>query len=391
MSSSRYTLFDTPIGVCGVAWHTRGNGKSKVTVTAFQLPEKSSRFAEERLAGISGGRPAKSLPAAVRALIESVHHHTSGIPQDFRKVSLALEDVPPFAQSVYTLARTIPPGETMTYGELATALDQPGAARAVGQALGKNPIPLLVPCHRVLAAGGKGGGFSAHGGLSTKTRLLELEGVTLGAPPVLETSADLRRATKALRAQDPVLAAIMTKPLRFSRKTEKSPYQTLLEAVASQQLSPKAASTILDRVCGLYLLSEFPTPEDLLATPDELLRGAGLSTAKTKAWKDLAAKTLDGTVPAYRELKKMSDREIIKRLTPIYGVGRWTIEMMLIFNLGRQDVLAVDDYALRRAAMLAYDLPEIPTPKEFFLMGNAWRPYRSVASLYLWNHLDEND
>jgi 3-methyladenine DNA glycosylase/8-oxoguanine DNA glycosylase len=179
----------------------------------------------------------------------------------------------------------------------------------------------------------------------------------------------------------------MVESIAFNPKSEQSPYATLFEAVVHQQLSPKAATTILGRVKAIYPGSTIPEPGDLLKTPDRLLRGAGLSKAKTAALKDLAAKTLDGTVPSSEKIAALSDDEITRRLTSIYGVGRWTVEMLLIFNLGRMDVFPVDDYALRKSVADVYGMKDIPTPKQLDALGELWRPLRTVATLYLWNSI----
>ena len=276
----------------------------------------------------------------------------------------------------------------MTYGELAAAMKRPAASRAVGQALGKNPIPLIIPCHRVLASGNKPGGFSAFGGFATKLKMLNLEGATIGPPPVIKSIGELKRAAALLRKKDPRLGRILSRPIDFRLRPGHSPYATLVEAVVHQQLSPKAAATILGRVIDLYPGSAIPKPADLLKTPDDRLRSAGLSRSKTKALKDIAAKTTDGTVPSLKEIALLSNEEIIERLTSIYGVGQWTVEMMLIFNLGRMDVLPVDDYALRKSIAAVFRRKQALTPKQARTLGEAWRPYRTVASLYLWNFLN---
>jgi 3-methyladenine DNA glycosylase/8-oxoguanine DNA glycosylase len=179
----------------------------------------------------------------------------------------------------------------------------------------------------------------------------------------------------------------MARPIEFKPKSEHSSYATLFEAVVHQQLSPKAATTILGRVKAIYPGSTIPEPGDLLKTPDRLLRGAGLSRAKTASLKDLAAKTLDGTVPSPEKIVALTDHEITRRLTAIYGVGRWTVEMLLIFNLGRIDVFPVDDYALRKSVADLYGMKDIPTPKQLDALGEPWRPLRTVATLYLWNSI----
>jgi 3-methyladenine DNA glycosylase/8-oxoguanine DNA glycosylase len=251
--------------------------------------------------------------------------------------------------------------------------------------MGKNPVPLIIPCHRVLAAGNKPGGFSAHGGLSTKTKMLEIEGAAMGPPVVMKSKKDLLRAAELLKKKVSRLAPLLSKPIEFRLRPGHSPYQTLIEAVVHQQLSPKAAATILNRLMELFPGSKIPEPAELLKIPAARLRSAGLSRSKTKALKDIASKTLDGTVPSSKKIISLGNEEIIERLTSIYGVGRWTVEMMLIFNLGRMDVLPVDDFALRKSIAAVFGMRKIPTPSQSGAMGEAWRPYRTVASLFLWN------
>jgi 3-methyladenine DNA glycosylase/8-oxoguanine DNA glycosylase len=177
----------------------------------------------------------------------------------------------------------------------------------------------------------------------------------------------------------------MTGPIPFRVQPTQSPYQTLFSAIVHQQLAPRAAATILERVKAIHGEGTIPEPTVLLDTPTRLLRDAGLSTSKTAAVQDLAVKTLDGTVPSSKEIVTLRDEEIINRLTSIYGIGRWTVQMLLIFNLGRIDVLAVDDFALMARAGDLYGMKQPPTPKQLLQMGELWRPYRTVASLYLWN------
>ena len=167
------------------------------------------------------------------------------------------------------------------------------------------------------------------------------------------------------------------------------PFDALAESIAYQQLSGKAAATIFGRVRALYPKRKWLDPEQLLATPDESLRAAGLSRAKTAALKDLAAKTIDGTVPAGRALMRMSDDEIITRLTAVRGIGRWTVEMLLLFDLGRPDVWPVDDYGVRKGFAKTFGRRKLPTPKQLMKVGEKWRPYRSVAAWYLWRALDQ--
>jgi len=166
------------------------------------------------------------------------------------------------------------------------------------------------------------------------------------------------------------------------------PFDALAESIAYQQLSGKAAATIFGRVRALYPKRKWLDPEQLLATPDETLRAAGLSRAKTAALKDLAAKTIDGTVPSGRALIRMTDDEIITRLTTVRGIGRWTVEMLLLFDLGRPDVWPVDDYGVRKGFAKTFGRRKLPTPKQLMKFGEKWRPYRSVAAWYFWRALD---
>ena len=167
------------------------------------------------------------------------------------------------------------------------------------------------------------------------------------------------------------------------------PFDALAESVAYQQLSGKAAATIWGRVRALYPKKKYLDPKLVLATPHRKLRAAGLSRSKIAALKDLAAKTIDGTVPTARALACMSDEEIIARLTAVRGVGRWTVEMLLLFDLGRPDVWPVDDYGVRKGFAKTFGRRKLPTPKQLMKIGEKWRPYRSVAAWYFWRALDQ--
>ncbi|MEO6036209.1 MAG: DNA-3-methyladenine glycosylase [Verrucomicrobiota bacterium] len=167
-----------------------------------------------------------------------------------------------------------------------------------------------------------------------------------------------------------------------------SPFQSLVRSVAYQQLTGKAAATILGRVKALFPGQKFPEPEGLVKISDAELRGAGLSRAKVAAVKEIAAQTLTGLVPTAREIRKLSNEEIIERLTTIRGVGPWTVEMLLMFRLGREDVLPITDYGVRKGFALTYKLKELPSPKELLAHGEKWRPYRTTAAWYLWRALN---
>jgi len=175
MKRAAYCLFETPLGVCGLGWLDTGDSRTIPAVAFLQLPEATPQDTGQRIAQEFGGSRTNKLPLAITQVIQKIGRHLRGELQDFRDVPLNLCAVGPFDQQVYRATLQIPAGETRSYGELAKALGRPGQARAVGQALARNPIPIIIPCHRVVAAGGRFGGFSAPGALLTKTKLLAIE------------------------------------------------------------------------------------------------------------------------------------------------------------------------------------------------------------------------
>jgi 3-methyladenine DNA glycosylase/8-oxoguanine DNA glycosylase len=203
--------------------------------------------------------------------------------------------------------------------------------------------------------------------------------------------ADMKRAIDHLASTHPRFAELIAQSRRFdvvARPTMR-PFDSLAESIVYQQLSGKAAATIFGRVRALYGRKKWLDPKLVLATPDEKLRACGLSRSKTAALKDLAAKAIDGTVPSSRALVRMADEEIIERLTTVRGIGRWTVEMMLIFDLGRLDVWPVADYGVQKGFAKTFGRRKLPTKKQFEKIGNKWRPYRSVAAWYFWRALDK--
>ena len=197
-------------------------------------------------------------------------------------------------------------------------------------------------------------------------------------------------ALKHLAANDPVMRRLIRDfgPCGLVPETRRSPFQSLVQAVAHQQLNGTAANAILARFKKLFPGRRFPRPEDLSSVSDDDLRGVGFSRAKILAIRDIAAKTLDGVVPASRQIVKLSDNEIIERLTEVRGVGRWTVEMLLIFQLGRPDVLPADDFGVRNGFRHAYKKRDLPTPKEVLAHGERWRPHGTTAAWYLWRVAD---
>ena len=169
----------------------------------------------------------------------------------------------------------------------------------------------------------------------------------------------------------------------------REPYEALVRAIAHQQLHGRAAELILGRFLAHHSDAAFPTPAAVAAMPDGALRACGFSGAKIAAIRDITAHALDGRVPAGAELADLTDDALIERLVRIRGVGRWTVEMLLIFTLGRPDVLPVDDFAVREGWRLINALPAQPKPRELAAIGQAWSPWRSTAAWYLWRAADE--
>lgn len=201
---------------------------------------------------------------------------------------------------------------------------------------------------------------------------------------------DHEDAHRHISGSHPRMAELLARSRRYEIAPTLSirPFDALAESIAYQQLSGKAAATIWKRVRALYPGRKYLDPKLVLATPDEKLRGAGLSRSKVAALKDLAAKTIDGTVPSARALAKMSDEEIISRLITVRGIGRWTVEMLLLFDLGRPDVWPVHDYGVQKGFAKTFGKRKLPTPKQLMKHGEKWRPYRSVAAWYFWRALD---
>jgi O-6-methylguanine DNA methyltransferase len=387
MADQGFALFDTEIGRCGIAWNERG-------IAGVQLPEARESATRTRLrkrfpdaVESAPSPPVLRAQAGIVALLR-------GEPSDLSGARLDMSGVPPFHARVYEAARRVPPGATLSYGEIAKQIGSPGSARAVGQALGRNPFAIIVPCHRVLAAGGKLGGFTAEGGVTTKQRMLAIEGATKAVPaPAREDGLlfDPRAAMRHLRRADDKLARLIASvgPCRMSLKAAPSLFYALSEAITYQQLNARAAQTIFGRVQGLFpRAKQGATPKHVMRASDEALRGAGLSRSKLLALRDLAEKAHGRAIPTFEEARALPDDEIVERLTSVRGIGRWTAEMFLMFHLGRPDVLPVDDYGVRKGFAVAFRKRALPKPKDLLAYGERWRPYRTAASWYLWRAAD---
>ncbi|HTF90789.1 MAG TPA: methylated-DNA--[protein]-cysteine S-methyltransferase [Planctomycetota bacterium] len=395
-----HTLFDSKIGALGVAWSERG-------LIGVQLPEKTRAKTAARIAARAGSKPGEA-PAWVAAAVEEMRALVAGGAADLDHVPLDVADVPKFHGRVYAALRKLRAGETCTYAELAAKAGSPAAARAVGQAMRRNPWPLVVPCHRVLAAGDRLGGFSAAGGIELKARLLRAESAPaaklLATPKsrtiVARATKTARRAPKSLgfdaelalshlRQSDAQLAALIDRvPFSLELSPYTSTFEALLRTIVYQQLNGKAASTIHGRVVEL-LPGKRIDPRALLAIEETALRGAGLSRAKVAAARDLAQRSVAGEIPDREELAAMSDEEVVERLTVVRGIGRWSVEMLLMFWLGRPDVLPVGDFGVKNGFMVLMKRRAMPTERALELHARRWRPFRSVASWYMWRAVDE--
>lgn len=198
-------------------------------------------------------------------------------------------------------------------------------------------------------------------------------------------------AIRHLRKKDKSLSQLIKNlgSLEFKPKKNIQPFEALVESIVYQQLHGKAAATIFRRVKDLFPSKKFPTPDQFLKMPLPKLRSAGLSEAKAKAILDLSQKTKEGLIPSRAKILKLSDEEVVDRITQVRGIGRWTVEMLLIFKLGRPDILPSTDYAIRKAFSKLTRKKNLAPPKTILAYGERWRPYRTFAALYLWKSLDE--
>jgi DNA-3-methyladenine glycosylase II len=209
--------------------------------------------------------------------------------------------------------------------------------------------------------------------------------MTINTPPN-NLAFELSDALRHLSERDEILRSLIaeTAPFQIDVADAQSPYEVLLESIAYQSISGKAAATIFGRIKALGANGRPPSPQQMLKIPAPKLRKAGLSGAKVLAMKDLAKKALSGIVPTYDEALNLSDDELVQRLVSVRGIGAWTVEMFLIFRLGRPDVLPIHDLGVKKGWSVAYGKKHMPKPKELLEFGERWRPYRTVASWYMW-------
>jgi methylated-DNA-[protein]-cysteine S-methyltransferase len=383
---SSFTKVRTDLGTLAIGFTDRG-------ISRVLLPGADWHDLGPADLDRAGLKTEAKAPIEIAKVARALQAHIAGQAQDFSGAALDTSGLPPFLLKVQRAAQAIPPGQTRTYGELAVLAGSAKAARAAGRAMATNPWPIIVPCHRVFARAGFGQ-YSAGSGVHTKLRLLWREGYRGRTSNV---SFDEHAAVAHLKEADPRLGKLIDRvgPFTMQASAPKArggpaPFAALARAIVAQQLSGKAAATIYGRVAALLGQDSIDDPAAVLALPTAKLRSAGLSQNKTLALLDLAAHAKDGTLPARTEMEAMSDAAIIERLTQIRGIGAWSAQMLLMFYLGRPNILPVADLGVRKGFAIAYGSRGLPNAQTIEKVARAWSPYASVASWYLWRAVEIN-
>ncbi len=361
---------NTSFGACGIGWQPDG-------IDLLQLPDRDASAMLARLQQLAPTRPLTAdAPAFVLDAARMIQQYFSGDIPDFKTVPVVYPKNSS-ARKTYDALRNIPAGNTITYGELAKRSGHPNAARAVGRRMAQNPVPLIVPCHRVLPKSGGLGGFSAGEGVSLKARMLHLEGYHF--------SEKHHRALMHLSECDPKMKDLSHRygpylPLLVDPGDH---YSALIEIILSQQVATQAAKTICSRFRKLTNNNTFPSAEKILTLSEEDFRATGISKQKASYIRDLAEKVLQQELPL-KQLWRYSDEEVIQVLTKVRGLGRWSAQMFLLFQLKRLDLLPVDDLGFRNGLAELYGEKHIATADAMKAFAKIWQPYRSVACWYLW-------
>ena len=381
---SFFTKVRTDLGTLAIGFGERGI--SRVLLPGADWHDLGP--ADLARAGLKTEAPA---PPAIAKVAKALQVHIGGEAQDFSGAALDTNGLPPFLLRVQRAAQAIPAGQTRTYGELAALAGSAKAVRAAGRAMATNPWPIIVPCHRVFARSGFGE-YSAGSGVHTKLRLLWREGYRGRTSNV---AFDEHAAIAHLRNADPRLGKLIDRagPFTMQATAPKSrggpaPFTALASAIIAQQLSGKAAATIYGRVAALLGNGSIHDPAAVLALPPPKLRGAGLSQNKTLALLDLAAHAVASRLPTRAEMESMSDTDIVERLTQVRGIGEWSAQMLLMFYLGRPNVLPVADLGVQKGFALTYHRRELPSAEAIARAALVWSPFASVASWYLWRAVE---
>ncbi len=378
-----FTKVRTDLGTLAVGFSERGI--SRVTLSADWSELGASDLRRHGL------REDSTPPRAVAEVAKALQDHIAGRPQDFSAVALDTTEIPPFLLRVQRAAQAIPVGQTSSYSDLAKAAGSPSAARAAGRAMSSNPWPIIVPCHRVLPRIGFGG-YSAGSGVPTKLRLLWREGYRGRTSNV---AFDEHAAVEHLRQADARLGAMIDRVGPFTLQATApnprggpSPFVALARAIVFQQLAGKVAATIYARVAALMGADSIDDPRDVLGLSPARLRAAGLSENKARALTDLARHAQDGSLPSRAEMQSMADEDIIAALTRVRGIGRWSAQMLLLFHLGRPNVLPVADLGVQKGFAVTYGARRLPSAKTIERAARTWAPYAGVASWYLWRAVE---
>jgi len=338
-----------------------------------------------------GAGESRRPPRFARDAIGQLQVHLQGRPQDFSNVPLDFASAPAPLRDVALALRATRAGETVDAEDFAAALSIQGGSAQLRRLLARNPLPVLIPGHRVLGAGGLLGAWG--GGESVHERLLLLE--SMGHPRLHASDGGpatgrVGEALAHLRARDATLAGLIDRvgPYRLTLRQGHTPYESLARSIVGQQISGRAAQAILGHLAGEFGTVGVPPAEAIRRAPDKRLRAAGLSAGKARAFRDLAAHALAGSVPPWAVLRRWPDERILSTLTEIHGIGQWTVEMVLMFRLGRPDVLPLGDLGIRKGYARAFTRGRLPSKRELQRRGWRWRPFRSVASWYLWRALE---
>ena len=377
-----FVVLDTPLGPCAVEWSDIGLQR-----LAFGREAEARR---QRLTA-QGVVEAKHLPRFVGGAVGRLRKHLSGLPQDFGSVPVDLSGVSPSMRTVADLLRQMPPGATAEMGTVTARLAFPGGEPQLRRLLARNPLPVLLPGHRLLGQEGLLGAWG--GGEALQERLLGLE--SMAHPPLYDkagqpTMPRVEEALAHLQRRDPRLGGLLKQvgPYRLALRRGHTPYEALARSIVGQQISGRAAQAILLRLAVVFGTPGVPPPERIRQAADRTLRAAGLSAGKARAFRDLAAHALAGEVPGWNVLRRWPDERILATLTRIHGIGQWTVEMVLLFRLGRPDVLPLGDLGIRKGYACTLGRGRMPSTRELQRRGWRWRPFRSVASWYLWRALE---
>jgi 3-methyladenine DNA glycosylase/8-oxoguanine DNA glycosylase/O6-methylguanine-DNA--protein-cysteine methyltransferase len=377
-----FTLLETVLGPAGLEWSDAG-----LTRLLFR---KSADKLRAEFAG-RGVIELRKPPRFVREATRRLQGHLQGDAQDFADVPLDFASLGAPFRDVAAALRSTRAGETLDADAFAASVALEGGSARLKRLLARNPLPILVPGHRILGADGLLGVWG--GGEVMHERLLLLE--SMGQPPLhgrdgAPAAARVEEALTHLRARDAKLGALIDRvgPYQLELRQGHSPYEALARSIVGQQISGRAAQAILGHLASEFGTTGVPPPDAIRGARDAKLRAAGLSAGKARAFRDLAAHTLAGRVPSWAVLRRWPDERILSTLTEIHGIGQWTVEMVLMFRLGRPDVLPLGDLGIRKGYGRTFSRGRMPSLRELQRRGWRWRPFRSVASWYLWRALE---